>query len=55
MLLEGGRIIYSGSDYGCAWQGGHQSQSLSRDIIRSSFEMGANMAVYAQMMKATGR
>jgi hypothetical protein len=55
MLLEGGRIIYSGSDYGCAWQGGHQSQSLSRDIIRSSFEMGVNMAVYAQMMKATGR
>jgi hypothetical protein len=55
MLLEGGRIIYSGSDYGCAWQGGHQDQPLSRDIIRSSFEMGVNMAVYARMMKATGR
>jgi hypothetical protein len=55
MLLEGGRVIYSGSDYGCAWQGGHQDQSLSRDIIRSAFEMGANMAAYARMTKAPGR
>jgi hypothetical protein len=55
MLLEGGNMIYSGSDYGCAWQGGHQAKSLSRDIIRSSFEMGVNIVAYAQMVKTSGR
>jgi hypothetical protein len=55
MLLEGGNMIYSGSDYGCAWQGGHQAKSLSRDIIRSSFEMGVNIVTYAQMVKTSGR
>jgi hypothetical protein len=54
MLLEGGHMVYSGSDYGCAWQGGHQDHPLSRDIIRSSFEMGINIIVYAQMIKAAG-
>lgn len=49
MLLEGGRMIYSGSDYGCAWRGGHNSQPLSREIIRASFEFGANVAAYARM------
>ena len=53
MLLEGKNMVYSGSDYGCAWQGGHQDHLLSRDIIRSSFEMGANIVAYAQMMRAT--
>jgi len=53
MLLEGRNMVYSGSDYGCAWQGGHQDHLLSRDIIRSSFEMGANIVAYAQMMRAT--
>ncbi len=51
MLLEGGHMVYSGSDYGCAWQGGHQGHPLSRDIIRSSLEMGTNIVVYAQMTK----
>ncbi len=46
MLLAGGRMIYSGSDYGCAWQGGHQDDPLSREIIRSSVEMGYNIAAY---------
>jgi hypothetical protein len=55
MLLEGGHIVYSGSDYGCAWQGGHQDTPLSRDIIRSSFEMGTNIVAYAQMVKTGGR
>jgi hypothetical protein len=55
MLLEGRNMVYSGSDYGCCWQGGHQDQPLSRDIIRSSFEMGANIVGYAQMTKANGR
>ena len=54
MLLEGGHMVYSGSDYGCAWQGGHQGHPLSREIIRSSFEMGTNIVAYVQMIKATG-
>jgi len=54
MLLEGGHMVYSGSDYGCAWQGGHQSNPLSREIIRGSIEMGANIVAYAQT-KATRR
>jgi len=54
MLLEGGHMVYSGSDYGCAWQGGHQSHPLSREIIRGSIEMGANIVAYAQT-KATRR
>jgi len=55
MLLEGGHMVYSGSDYGCAWQGGHQGHPLSREIIRSSIEMGANIVAYAQTTKAAGR
>lgn len=51
MLLEGGNMIYSASDYGCAWQGGHQESPLARDIIRSSLEMGANVVAHARMMK----
>ena len=43
MLLEGGNMIYSGSDYGCAWDGGHPDHSLSREIIRSAFEIGENI------------
>ena len=53
MLLEGGRMLYSGSDYGCAWQGGHQDKPLSRDIIRDSLEIGTNIVIFAQMMKET--
>jgi hypothetical protein len=55
MLLEGGRMIYSGSDYGCAYQGGHQGKPLSRDNIRDSLEIGTNIVAYAQMMKVTRR
>jgi hypothetical protein len=54
MLLEGGHMVYSGNDYGCAWQGGQQNHPLSREIIRSSFEMGANIIAYARMIKASG-
>ncbi|MBA7468471.1 hypothetical protein ES707_03722 [subsurface metagenome] len=55
ILLEGGHMVYSGSDYGCAWQGGHQGHPLSREIIRSAIEMGANIVAYAQLTKAAGR
>lgn len=54
MLLEGGNMIYSGSDYGCAWRGGHDAEPLAREIIRSAFEMGANIAGYARTAKAGG-
>ena len=47
MLLEGGRMVYCGSDYGCAWQGGHPEQPLAREAIRAAFELGANIAAYA--------
>jgi hypothetical protein len=52
MLLEGRQMIYSGSDYGCAWQGGYQDKPLPRDIIRNSFEMGANIVAYAHKVKS---
>jgi hypothetical protein len=55
LILEGGHMIYSGCDYGCAWQGGHQDALLSRDIIRSSIEMGANIITYAYLTKSAGR
>ena len=48
MLMEGGRIIYSGSDYGCAWRGGRENQPLSREVIRASFEMGENFIAFAR-------
>jgi len=53
MLMEGGQMIYSGSDYLCAWQGGHTSRPLSREIIRTAFEMGDNILAYARMAKAS--
>jgi hypothetical protein len=52
LLLEGKQMIYSGSDYGCSWQGGHQDDPLSREIIRSSFEIGLNIIAYAYMSKS---
>lgn len=55
MLLEGGGMVYSGSDYGCAWQGGHQDNPLPRDIIRSSIEIGTNIAIHAHMLKSVKR
>ncbi|UCC17321.1 MAG: DUF4159 domain-containing protein, partial [Dehalococcoidales bacterium] len=55
MLLEGGQMVYSGSDYGCSWQGGLDDKPLSRDIIRCSFEIGTNIITYARMMKAAKR
>jgi hypothetical protein len=47
MLLEGGNMICSSSDYGCAWDGGHADQPLPRDTIRSALEIGANILAYA--------
>ena len=46
MLLEGGLMVYSGGDYGCAWQGGHEGDPLPRETIRSSVEMGFNILSY---------
>lgn len=47
-IMEGGGIIYTDGDYGCLWNGGSESQPVSRDIVRSAFEMGTNMALYAR-------
>lgn len=51
IFLKKDNIIYSNNDYGCAWQGGHKGNPISRDAIRSAFEMGANIADYAYHMK----
>jgi hypothetical protein len=55
MLLEGGHMYYSASDYGCAWQGGHQDQQLARDIIRGAFEIGTNIVIHAQLLSSAKR
>jgi hypothetical protein len=47
MLLEGGSLICSSSDYGCAWDAGRDELLLSREIIRSSCEIGCNIVSYA--------
>ena len=55
MLLEGGHMVYSGSDYAMGWQGGHQNHPLSRDIIRNVFEMGTNIVAFARIVKTGHR
>ncbi|MFC1944158.1 DUF4159 domain-containing protein [Chloroflexota bacterium] len=52
IVMEGGHMVYSGSDYGCAWQGGYQSSPLSRSVIRDAIEIGANLSFYAQIRYA---
>jgi hypothetical protein len=47
-LAEGGGLVLSNADYGCAWQGGPDDRPLSRDIIRAALEFGVNIAVYAR-------
>lgn len=47
-LTEGGGFVLSTVDYGCAWQGGREGQSLGREAIRASLELGVNVAVYAR-------
>ncbi|MEE8469936.1 MAG: hypothetical protein V3S51_01255, partial [Dehalococcoidia bacterium] len=49
ILLEGGHMVYSANDYGCAWQGGRQASPLPRENIRSSIEMGINIALYGRI------
>ena len=51
IFIKKDNIIYSNNDYGCAWQGGYKGNPISRDAIRSAFEMGANIADYAYQMK----
>jgi hypothetical protein len=50
-LLEGGGIILSTSDYGCAWQGGPRNQPLGRERIRAALEFGVNVAVFGQQRR----
>ena len=50
-LLEGGGIILSTSDYGCAWQGGPRNQPFGRERIRAALELGVNAAVFGQQRR----
>ncbi|MBN1190794.1 MAG: DUF4159 domain-containing protein [Dehalococcoidales bacterium] len=52
ILLEGGNMICSSSDYGCAWTGGYKDKPLSREVIRSAFEIAGNIIVYALRAKS---
>jgi hypothetical protein len=59
-LLEGGGLIYSGSDYGSAWAGGREDRPLERAAIRDALEFGINVAFHAEArtrarMRTTGR
>jgi hypothetical protein len=47
IFLKSDNVIYSDNDYGCAWQGGCNGNPLSREAIRSAFEIGANIIEYA--------
>jgi hypothetical protein len=47
-LEEGGGLIRTTADYGCAWQGGSDDHALSREDIRSALEFGVNFGVYAR-------
>jgi hypothetical protein len=49
ILLASPRMIYSGSDYGCAWEGGRAGSPLSREVIRSAFEIGTNIFQWGQL------
>lgn len=55
MLLEGGHMIFNGSDYGCSWQGGYRDKPLTRETIRDSIEMGTNIIFYAREAKLNRR
>lgn len=46
-VLEDQGLIYSGRDYGCAWQGGRADRPLPRELIRGALEFGVNVAIYA--------
>lgn len=50
-FLVGENIIYSNNDYGCAWQGGYKGNPISRNIIRSAFEIGVNIVDHAYQTK----
>jgi hypothetical protein len=45
-VLEAGGLVYSDSDYGCAWQGGPANHPLPRAAIRDAIEFGVNLAVF---------
>jgi hypothetical protein len=54
ILLEGGNMICSSSDYGCAWAGGYENKPLSRDMIRSASEIGSNFIAQAIRARSKG-
>jgi hypothetical protein len=50
-VLEGGGIVLSRADYGCAWQGGSENAPIARQSIRDALEIGTNVAVYGQQRR----
>jgi hypothetical protein len=47
-LVEGGGIVLSSADYGCAWQGGRDGTGAAREAVRAALELGTNVAVHAR-------
>lgn len=47
-FLEGGGLILTTADLGCAWQGGGADRPLAREEIRAALELGVNIAVFAR-------
>jgi Domain of unknown function (DUF4159) len=45
-VLESGGMVYSDTDYGCAWQAGAADKPLPRGTIRDAFDFGVNLAVF---------
>jgi hypothetical protein len=50
-LVEGGGIVISSADLGCAWQGGAESAPIDRESIRQALELGTNAAVFGQQRR----
>lgn len=47
-VAEGGGLVVSTADYGCAWQGLSGDRALPREAIRAALEFGVNVAVFAR-------
>ncbi len=47
-LLVGDGLVISGNDYGCLWDGARRGRVATREEVRSAFEWGENLILYAQ-------
>ncbi|MBV9353954.1 MAG: DUF4159 domain-containing protein [Chloroflexi bacterium] len=55
VVREGGGMVYTDGDYGCAWQGGSDDRSLTRGVIRDAVDFGVNMVLYQHAILPTSR